>query len=54
MDTKTFKLQYIIPQNVKKEELKKEIISHMTHQSLDMEISISTIKIEEVNNNNAC
>jgi hypothetical protein len=49
---KTFKI--IIDYTAKGEdieELKKRIISHMTQQSLDMEMSIPNIKIEEINNN---
>jgi hypothetical protein len=54
MNMKTFKI--IIDYTAEgedKEELKKRIISHMTEQSLDMEMSIPNIKIEEINNN-AC
>jgi hypothetical protein len=52
MNLKTFKviIEYTAD-GEDREELKKRIISHMTDQSLDMEMSIPNIKIEEINNN---
>jgi hypothetical protein len=49
MNTKTFKIivEYTA-EGEDKEELKKKIVDHMTQQSLDMEMSIPNIKIEEI------
>ena len=48
MNVKTFKITIdYTAEGEDKEELKKRIISHMARQSLDMEMSIPNIKIEE-------
>jgi hypothetical protein len=49
MNTKTFKIivEYTA-EGEDEEELKKRIVDHMTQQSLDVEMSIPNIKIEEI------